>query len=39
VWWNTSVIPALGKLRKKECEFVTSLGYIMRLCIRKTKNI
>jgi hypothetical protein len=33
-----SVIPEPGKLRQEERKFEGSLGYIMRLCLKKTKQ-
>jgi hypothetical protein len=30
VWWCTSEIPALGKLKQKDPEFKDSLGYMER---------
>jgi hypothetical protein len=40
--WET-IIPALGRLRqerKEYCEFMVSLHYIVRLCLKnKIKNI
>jgi hypothetical protein len=30
VWWNTIVIPALERLRQKDCMFKASLGYMVR---------
>jgi hypothetical protein len=29
-------IPALGRLRWEDCEFKTSLGYTVSLCLKKT---
>jgi hypothetical protein len=29
------VIPAHGRLKKEDCEFETSVGYIVRLCLKK----
>jgi hypothetical protein len=35
VWWYTSVIPALGRLRQENHEFQGSLGYIARPYVKK----
>jgi hypothetical protein len=32
------VIPALGRLRQEDPEFKTSLGYIVKLCLKKKKK-
>jgi hypothetical protein len=32
------VSPALGRLRQEDHKFENSLGYITRLCLKKTKN-
>jgi hypothetical protein len=37
VWWGTSIIPALGRLRQENQEFEGSLYYIARACF-KTKQ-
>jgi hypothetical protein len=37
VWWCTSVIAALWKLRQEDLEFKDSLDYIVRYCLLKTK--
>lgn len=33
--WPTPVIPALRKLKQKDCKFKTSLSYITRPCLKK----
>jgi hypothetical protein len=33
VWWHTAVIPALRRLRKKECKFKANLDYIVYVYI------
>jgi hypothetical protein len=37
-WWRPPVIQALGRLRQDEQEFDSSLGCIMRPCLKK-KNL
>jgi hypothetical protein len=38
-WWCMPVISALGRWRQEDCEFKTSLEYIMRPCLSgKIKN-
>jgi hypothetical protein len=32
------VIPALGRLRQEDHKFEVSLGYVVRLCLKKTNN-
>jgi hypothetical protein len=31
VWWSMPVIAALGRLRKEDCEFEASLGYMQTI--------
>jgi hypothetical protein len=38
-WWYLAVIPALGRLRQKDCEFKASLGYIVRSCPKTKKKL
>jgi hypothetical protein len=38
-WWNMSVKPALKSLRQKDCKFKASLSYIVRLCLKRKKEI
>jgi hypothetical protein len=33
-----TVIPVLGRLRQEDGEFKVSLGYIARLCLKKTNK-
>jgi hypothetical protein len=35
VGWCTPVVPALGRLKQENHEFLTSLGYIGRSCLKK----
>jgi hypothetical protein len=37
VWWHMPEIPVLGRLRQRT-EFKASLGYIVSLCLKKTKR-
>jgi hypothetical protein len=36
VQWYTPVISALGRLRQEDVQFKSSLGYILRSCLKKT---
>jgi hypothetical protein len=38
-WWYTSVIPTLGKVWQEDHELKASLGYTVRLCLKKLLNI
>jgi hypothetical protein len=38
VWWYTAVIIALGRLRQKDREFETSLGYIARTYLKNNNK-
>jgi hypothetical protein len=38
VWWHTSLIPAIGKLRQEGHNFKANLGYIMRTCLKRKKK-
>jgi hypothetical protein len=38
VWWHTSVISALGRLRQEDHKFKASLGYIVRSWLKKKKK-
>jgi hypothetical protein len=35
VWGCTHVIPVLGRWRQEDPSFKTSLGYILRSCLKK----
>jgi hypothetical protein len=39
VWWNMPVIPVLRRLRKENCEFKTSLGYLEITYVKKKKSL
>jgi hypothetical protein len=38
VWWCISVIPALRRQRQEDLEFKASLGWKVRLCLKKTNK-
>jgi hypothetical protein len=38
VWWFIPVMPAFGKLKQEDCKFVASLGYIVRLYLKKQQR-
>jgi hypothetical protein len=35
VWWYTTVIPAVWRLRQEDLKVKASLEYIMRPCLKK----
>jgi hypothetical protein len=35
VWWYTSIIPAVRRLRQEDLEFKASLGYTAKPCLKK----
>jgi hypothetical protein len=37
--WCIPVIPTLTRLKQKDREFKASLGYMVRLCLKKKKRI
>jgi hypothetical protein len=39
VWWYIPVIPAIRRLRWENPKFKPSLGYIVRPCLKKKKNV
>jgi hypothetical protein len=39
VWWYTSAIPGLSRLRQEDCEFEASLDYIKTLYLQKKRMI
>jgi hypothetical protein len=38
VWWFTSVIPTLRRLRQEDGKFKDSLEYLPRPCLKKSKS-
>jgi hypothetical protein len=38
VWCCTSVIPVLGRITQKDHKFEASLGYTVRLCLKKGRK-
>jgi hypothetical protein len=38
-WWYMPIIPALGMLREEDLKFQPSLGYTVRLCLKKKKKV
>jgi hypothetical protein len=38
VWCCTSVIPVLGRITQKDHKFEASLGYTVRLCLKKGRR-
>jgi hypothetical protein len=38
MWWYIPIIPALRRLRQEDLKVETSLGYIVRPCLKKKKN-
>jgi hypothetical protein len=39
VWCCTPIILALGRLRQEDLEFKASLGYLVKCCLQKQKEI
>jgi hypothetical protein len=37
-WWYTPIIPELRRLRQENCEIESSLGYLVRPCLKKQIN-
>jgi hypothetical protein len=33
-WWHVPIIPAIGRLRQKDCEFEANLGSTARPCLK-----
>jgi hypothetical protein len=38
MWWCTSIIPALERLRQENCEFKACLAFLVRACLKKKKK-
>jgi hypothetical protein len=38
LWWYTSIISALKRVRQEDLKFEASLEYIARPCLKKPKN-
>jgi hypothetical protein len=38
-WWYMTIIPTVGKLRQEDKKFETSLGYMVRPCSKRLKEV
>jgi hypothetical protein len=38
IWWYMPLIPALRRWGQEDCDFKGILGYIVGLCLKKTKK-